>query len=777
MARRDTPIRIPTDVPVGTDGRIRIGLQVRGRVQGVGFRPTVYRHAVACGVGGFVLNGPEGVRIEAEGERPAVEEFLRRIREEPPPAARIDSFEWRPAVPEGETEFRIRRTAAAGEVTTRIPPDLAVCSDCVRELFDPEDRRYRYPFINCTNCGPRFTIIRDLPYDRPRTSMASFPMCGRCAAEYEDPRNRRFDAQPNACPVCGPALEFVSADGSRRRDDPIRRGQDLVRQGGIVGLLGLGGFHLAADCFSEAAVQRLRERKRRPHKPFAVMFRDLETLRRYCRTDDAEIRALTGPEAPIVLLARGTEAERFALSLAPDTDEIGAFLPATPLHHLFMEPFEALVMTSGNLAEEPIVSTETDFGYLLGRVADGAIVHDRSILHRCDDSVLRVRGGTPHPILFRRSRGMVPNPVTLPFPAPPLLACGAELKSVFCLAKGTLAYPSQHIGDLEDWKTLRFFREEIESLGALLEIRPEIVVHDLHPDYLATRYALDHPAPRKIGVQHHHAHIASCMVEYGLDGEVIGVAFDGTGYGTDGTIWGGEFLVAGYRDFRRIAHLRRVPLPGGDAAIREPRRFALACLADAFGSDAPETVGFAETAFPPGEGAAVLSMIERGIRSPLTSSAGRLFDAASALLGICREATYEGQAAIRLERAAGEGPSREILPYEIDYGSEPWRVDMRPAIRRIVESGLSDPAGTASAFHAMLAAAVAEVCRAAAEETGIRRVVLSGGCWQNARFLAETVGRLEEESLRVYVPREMPPNDGGVSLGQAAIGAAVFHGG
>lgn len=775
MDRRDTPIRIPTEAPE-SDGLVRACAIVRGRVQGVGFRPTVVRHAEACGIAGVVCNAPEGVRIEAEGPRAAVEAFLALVRDAPPPAARIDSFAWEPAAPRGDRGFVIERSDGEGEVATRIPPDLALCAECRRELFDPSDRRFRYPFVNCTNCGPRFTIIRDLPYDRPKTSMARFMMCPACDREYHDPLDRRFDAQPNACPVCGPRLDLVRPEGTTVPGDPVAAAHEMLERGAVVAVLGLGGFHLAADAFSNEAVEALRARKRRPHKAFAVMFRDLATLRRYCDPSPDEVAALTSSEAPIVLLRPGREAARLAASIAPDTREIGALLPATPVHHLLMEPFDALVMTSGNLSEEPIVADLSEFAYLMGRAADAALVHDRAILHRCDDSVMRVDG--PRTILFRRARGMVPNPVQLLRETPRVLGCGAELKNTFCLAKGTLAYLSQHIGDLEDWKTLRFFRHEIDAMERLLDIRPETVAYDLHPDYMATRYALERPAVRRIGVQHHHAHIASCMADNGIEGPLIGVAFDGTGYGDDGTIWGGEFLVADYAGYERAACLLPVPLAGGDAAIREPRRSALAWVAAACGEGDPEARRWIAEAFEPDEEETLVSMMRSGWRAPLTSSAGRLFDAVASLLGLCDRATYEGQAALRLEQAAeanrNAGGSRDLLPFEIDASATPWSVDFRPAIRFLIErrGAPEGPGRLAEAFHAVLAEATADVCRALRTARGLGRVALSGGCFQNARLLRECVVRLEQDGFDVYVHRGVPPNDGGIALGQVTVAAA-----
>ena len=731
--------------------RKRIRIRLRGIVQGVGFRPFVYNLATQLELAGWVLNSSAGLTAEAEGAADAVERFLGAVTKEPPPLAWIQETEVVELAPAGESSFAIRESLEETGEFALISPDVATCADCLRDLRDPNNRRHRYPFTNCTNCGPRYTIVRDIPYDRPNTTMAKFALCADCRREYEDPADRRFHAQPNACPVCGPSL-------SATVEEVVER----LTRGEIVALKGLGGFHLACDARNEAAVQRLRTRKRRSGKPFAVMCRDMTAVERVCMVTDAERELLASPQHPIVILAgRGVTPE----AVAPGNRTLGAMLPYTPLHHLLFDgaPYDALVMTSGNLSEEPIVVSNEEAIERLAGVADFFLLHDRDIFMRTDDSVARVMEGRPR--LLRRSRGYAPRTIDLTLDLPELLACGGELKNAFCLTKGRHAILSQHIGDLENYETLVFFEETLANLKKLFRVEPRAAAHDLHPQYLSTKYALGLPL-EKIGVQHHHAHIASCMAENGLQGEVIGVALDGTGYGTDGCIWGGEFLVAGYGGFVRRAHFRYVPMAGGDAAVREPWRMALAYWLDTFGEGTPEAL----CGVPEERTGVVRRMIATNFNTVQTSSCGRLFDAVAALAGVRREINFEGQAAIELE-AVADGAETRRYGFEIG-GGEPWQIDFRPMIAEIVKD--SGAATIAARFHNTLAAAIAETCGRLRRQTGNARVCLSGGSFQNLRLLHTTCELLGEAGFEVYLHEQVPPNDGGVALGQAAVAAAVL---
>jgi len=751
-------------------------IEVCGCVQGVGFRPTVYRHASACGLTGYVLNALSGVVIEVEGASDALERFLHLLKAHPPPQARIDSIAVREIPPVGDSEFVIRRSKRSGDVAAGMPPDLAVCADCERELFDPHDRRYRYPFINCTNCGPRFTIIRGLPYDRARTSMAVFPMCPQCEKEYNDPLDRRFDAQPNACPVCGPRLILRGPDGTELDGDPLKEIVRRIRVGETVAVKGLGGFHLACLATDDEAVARLRHDKSRPHKALAVMFASLDEIAAHCEVSDAERDLLLSPARPIVILARRLGSTLSPL-ISPDTDDVGAFLPYTPLHLLLLREVSPLVMTSANRAEEPIAHRFEDLqGGLLGRAASVALDHDREIVRRCDDSVVRVVRGRPLPI--RRSRGFVPAPIRLPLGGPSVLACGAELKNVFCMTRGRDAFLSQHVGDLVEWTACRFYEEAVHDLIRLLETTPVLAVHDLHPDYVSTRFAQAYADAPCLGVQHHHAHIASCMAENGWTEPVIGVALDGTGYGPDGTIWGGEFLVTNLVGYRRLARFEPAPLPGGDAAVRHPVRMAWSVLVQVFGET--EADGIAARLLPrldSGRRRVLSRVLRMRERSPLTSSAGRIFDAVAALMELCDVITYEGQAAIRLQRAA-ERFRRRPPPLKVelrrDKDDGPWDVSFAPVVRELVRRRLrgGDVDELAAIFHSSVADAVASVCRAIREAVGLDTVALSGGVFQNALLFEWTTDLLESDGFRVLVHTRTPPNDAGVALGQAAVGLA-----
>jgi hydrogenase maturation protein HypF len=726
---------------------------MRGIVQGVGFRPFVHHLAGKLELAGYVLNSSAGLVTEVEGSAEAVGRFAEAIRAEAPPLAWIQEMTVEELPLEGGQGFEIRHSALETGEFALISPDVATCPECLRDGRDPGNRRFGYPFTNCTNCGPRYTIIRDIPYDRASTTMASFRMCAECRWEYDDPSNRRFHAQPNACPVCGPELSGELEEARRR-----------LAAGEIVAIKGLGGYHLACDPRNGAAVDRLRARKRRSDKPFALMARDLAAVEALCEVSDADRAALTGWRRPIVLLPRRASTH-LPEAIAPGNRTLGVMLPYTPLHHLLFggADFDALVMTSGNISEEPIVVDNAQARERIGGVADWFLTHNRDIYMRTDDSVVRTFEGRER--VLRRSRGYAPQTLDLGRTVPEMLACGGELKNVFCLTKGRHAILSQHIGDLENYETLKFFEETLGNLKKLFRVEPRVVAHDLHPGYLSTQYALGLEGLPKIGVQHHHAHIASCMAENGLDGQVIGVAFDGTGYGTDGAIWGGEFLVAGYAGFERRAHLRYIPLAGGDAAVRQPWRPALAYLMDALGPDAPFT------AAPEGHVRVVRRMIAGRVNTVQTSSCGRLFDAVASLIGLRQEVNFEGQAAIELETIAEDG-CRERYAYGID-GSGPWEVDFRPAIEEIVRDVSAGVARAcmAAKFHNALADATVEVCRRIAAESQLRRVCLSGGTFQNVRLLGAAAAGLRAAGLEVVLHAQAPPNDGGIALGQAAIAA------
>jgi hydrogenase maturation protein HypF len=721
----------------------RIGIRLRGIVQGVGFRPFVYNFARRMRLGGHCYNDSEGLAIEVEGERAALDTFVAALRTEHPPLAWVRELTVTSLPPNGCREFTIRASVAETGKFALVSPDVATCAQCFEEIRDPADRRYGYPFTNCTNCGPRYTIIRDIPYDRPNTTMAAFAMCDACRAEYADPRDRRFHAQPNACGACGPSLSASLLEARQR----------LVA-GEILAIKGLGGFHLACDARNAAAVDALRARKRRSDKPFALMVRDLEAAGELCEVDAAAQQALSGPRRPIVILPR-REGVQLPSSLAPGNPTLGVMLPYTPLHHLLFAdaPFSALVMTSGNLSEEPIVIENDEAQARLAGVADWFLLHNRDIYMRADDSVVRIFEGAER--VMRRSRGYVPQTLDLGRALPEVLACGGELKNTFCLTKGNHAILSQHIGDLENYETLVFFEETLGNLKKLFRVTPRAVAYDLHPGYLSTRFALALPDLEQIGVQHHHAHIASCMAENGLSGQVIGVAFDGTGYGTDGAIWGGEFLVAGYARFERRAHLRYVPLAGGDAAVRQPWRSALAYLGPE--ADIP---GVPETHLR-----VVRKMIAAGTNTVQTSSCGRLFDAVAAIIGLRREVTFEGQAAIELEAIADAACTGQ---YPVEFPGD--EVDFRPMIESIVREKERAPI-VAAKFHNTLAAAICQVCVKLRAELGLDRVCLSGGTFQNMRLLGLTTSALRDAGFAVYLHCQVPPNDGGLALGQAAIAA------
>ncbi len=746
----------------------RIRLEIEGIVQGVGFRPFVYRLAARHCLGGWVRNTGRGVLIEAEGKPENLALFREAISSEAPPLAVITGLRCSEQVPAGETGFAIL-ASGGGESRAMISPDCDVCPDCLAELFDPTDRRYRYPFINCTNCGPRYSIITGIPYDRPFTTMAPFAMCPACRAEYDDPASRRFHAQPNACPACGPHLRLTTAAGDDVAGDPLDGAIRLLREGRILAVKGVGGYHLAVDAGNEEGVRELRRRKQRDEKPFALMAPTLEAISCFALVDETEARLLSGTERPIVIL-RKKEANAVAPSVAPANGYFGVMLPATPLHYLLLRGnFSALVMTSGNVTDEPIAFRDDEARNRLAGIADAFLTHDREIHARLDDSVVRVFQGNP--LFLRRSRGYVPRGVLLPASQTNVLAVGAELKAAVCLTRGNRAFLSQHIGDLKNTATLASLDETVIHLQRLLDVQPAVVAHDLHPDYLSTAYAgriADLPA---LAVQHHHAHLASCMAENGLDGECIGVIFDGTGYGLDGTIWGGEFLVGDYRGFRRAGQFCYVPLPGGDAAVREPFRMAISWLHRTYGAklfDLPLPC-LAEVGEP--ERGILLRMLERGINSPSTSSCGRLFDAAAAILGVRSRISYEGQAAIELEALAEEGAPGEPFPFVVSAEDDRQVLDFAPLFKAMTEELIAGGgrAGLARRFHVTIALAAATVCDEIRTNSGANRVALSGGVFQNRLLSEEMVNLLAARGFDVYTHRLVPPNDGGLALGQAVI--------
>jgi hydrogenase maturation protein HypF len=740
---------------------------VEGIVQGVGFRPFVHSLAKRHGLAGWVRNTAQGVEIEAEGLAPAVETFLEHLTAEAPPLVHIHRITTEDGNPRGLTTFEILRSQD-GQGFQPVPPDVATCPECLREIFDPLDRRFHYPFTNCTNCGPRFTIIVAIPYDRPNTTMKRFEMCGECRQEYENPFDRRFHAQPNACPGCGPQLKLVDASGWPISGDPLAKTRTLLRTGLIVALKGLGGFHLACDAADEAAVRRLRERKGREAKPLALMVADFVTAERYCVLSERERSLLVSQARPIVLCQKRRESG-IAPSVAPGIGQLGIMLPYSPLHHLLFDGDgcpKALVMTSGNRSDEPISTDNTEALARLGAIADAFLIHDRPIHVRCDDSVARIAGEAEMPV--RRSRGYAPFPVRLPWESLPILACGAELKSTVCLSRGPYAFMSPHIGDLENYETYSSYQEMVQQMKALFRVQPEAIAHDLHPGYLSTRYALEaDPALERIAVQHHHAHIAACMVEQGLTGPVIGIAFDGTGYGTDGKIWGGEFLVADYAAFRRVAHFSYVAMPGGDRAVREPFRMALAHVREACGEWSQQLLPFREATAD--ELRVIARQIDGGLNAPMTSSVGRLFDAVASLLGVRHRAHYEAQAAMELEALvdSSEGGSYPVVL----TGSEPVIIDSGSIIRGIVADleRLTPARVIAARFHWTLAAAILENSIRIRWATGLNRVVLSGGVFQNMSLLSRTCRDLEHAGFEVFTHRVVPANDGGIALGQVAI--------
>jgi len=752
----------------------RKAIDVAGIVQGVGFRPFVYRLANDCSLTGFIANTPAGVTIEVQGNDSSIEDFLIRLQNESPPLARITSLAPRDVETQSDdSAFRILASRLDSPAKALVPADVAVCADCLREMMNPLDRRFHYPLINCTNCGPRFTIIRDIPYDRARTSMAEFKMCAACQAEYNDPVNRRFHGQPNSCWDCGPQVQLWNDDGSRMDvAEPVREAARLLEGGSIIAIKGLGGFHLACNARDDAAVSLLRERKRRVEKTFAVMLGRVEDADRFCQLDDSTRKLLQSIERPIVLLPRKPDAG-LAPSVAPHNRNFGLYLPYTPLQHLLFTggKFDALVMTSANLSEEPIAVDNDEAVQRLRNVADAFLVHDRDILRRCDDSVVRPAAGCTQQL--RRSRGFVPVPVALEREAQSILAVGGELKNTICIVRGAEAFLSQHIGDLENLESYKFFEEAVEHMQRILEVHPKTVAYDLHPDYFSTKWALAREGFNLIGVQHHHAHIAACMAENHVDGKVIGIALDGTGYGLDGAIWGGEVLQADCSDFERVAHIEYIPLPGGAAAIHEPWRTAVSYLIKHYGRElAGVDLPFLRS-IDARKLQVVQQMIDRQIHSPRSSSCGRLFDAVAALVGVRSVVHYEAQAAVELEMAAYDSTDEGVYPFDLIPSGAHWQIGTLPLFQWLLRDiRRQEPISDISRrFHAGLAATFCELAENIREESRLNRVCLSGGCFQNALLFELLLEGLKKKSFEVYFHSEVPAGDGGISLGQALIAA------
>lgn len=775
----------------------RVILNIKGIVQGVGFRPFVYNLAVKLGLKGWVMNGPGGVTIDAEGSSADLEDFKKRLLSEAPPLSYIEVCHNEEMDVCGHVDFTIQPSVGDSFHDSYISPDIAVCEDCLKEMRDPEDRRYGYPFVNCTNCGPRFTITKGIPYDRVNTTMSGFVMCEECRAEYQDPLNRRFHAQPVACPKCGP--EVLLMDRNRKPvecRDYIAEARALLNRGNILAIKGLGGYHLACDATNIEAVKKLRLRKERDGKPFALMVKDMGTASFYCHINKKERELLEGIRRPIVLLER-KQGDGIPIDyLSPDNNRLGLMLPYTPLHHLlFEEDLKILVMTSGNRSGEPIYYRDEDALEGLGGIADYFLVHNREIHIRTDDSVTSAFGVREY--IIRRSRGYVPYPVSLRhvsiqavingngkadtgYTVPPVtaenqpvvLACGGELKSTFCLVKNGNAFLSHHIGDLENLETLKSFEEGIGHFESIFAVKPDVIAYDSHPEYLSTKYALDRKGCELVPVQHHEAHIASCMAENNLSGPVIGIAFDGTGYGNDGRIWGGEFFTGDYDGFDRAAHIEYMPMPGGAKCIEEPWRLAFAYLYEVYG----ERVHELGLPFLKEYGDTALRMLQhqllRGINTPVTSSMGRLFDAISAMLGLCSRISYEGEAAIKLEKAA-DMSVKQAYGYEITKSgiNDAYIINIRDLIMGIVNDIIKgkDTAMVSGGFHQAVINFSVDICEVLRVENGISKVALSGGVFQNRLLLEGMAGRLEEKGFTVYTHGRVPANDGGIALGQAAV--------
>ncbi|BCA79430.1 carbamoyltransferase HypF [Desulfuromonas sp. AOP6] len=749
---------------------LRHRIEVRGIVQGVGFRPFVYQTAMRFGLSGWVLNDSDGVVLEVEGEKAHLDAFASVLRDQPPPLAAVAEILVNEIPVTGEGSFIIRQSQRHGHRSTEISPDTFVCADCLTELFDPADRRFRYPFINCTNCGPRYTLVTDVPYDRGYTTMAGFTMCPACQQEYDDPSSRRFHAQPNACPDCGPQVLLRDASGQVvNTTNPVSEAVSLLSQGCILAVKGVGGYHLAVDPCHDQALRRLRRRKGRDEKPFALMAADVTTARRLAVIDEDGRRLLESTERPIVLLPQRS-GHGLSPQVAPQNRYFGLMLPYTPLHYLLLrDHFDALVMTSANFSEEPIVFRDEDAMETLRGLADYTLEHNRPIHIRTDDSIVRILGGRG--LLLRRSRGFVPRAIRLSCQTEPVLAVGAELKNTLCLTRGHQAYMSQHIGDLKSPEVFRSFLQTFDHFRHIFGVDPAIVAHDLHPDYQSTGFAQQLQGKMLVGVQHHHAHLASCLAENCFDGEAIGVVFDGAGYGEDGHVWGGEFLLGDCRDFRRAGHLAYLPMPGGDAATREPLRMGLSALFHAFGRELPghqmvDDLPSAEIQF-------YLQMMERGLNTPLTSSCGRLFDAVAALAGLRYRVSYEGQAALELEMAIPETPCEEAYSFVLERRGEELIVNPAEVFRAVVKDRRQgvDAGHISLRFHNGLARMILDSCLSLRDQYGLQNVALSGGVFQNRYLTEKARALLQAAGFHVLLHSLVPPNDGGISLGQAVVAA------
>lgn len=747
----------------------RVRCLFKGIVQGVGFRPFIFRTAVGCGLAGFVQNSRDGVVVEVEGAADDIEKFIGTVRADAPPLADIADFSCSDIPLTHAASFQIVESARHGGIDVHSAPDSATCRDCLAELFNPSDRRFRYPFINCTGCGPRLTIVRDIPYDRANTSMACFTLCARCREEYENPADRRFHAEPNACPVCGPKLVLYDAEGKPlAAADMLAEAVKQLRQGAVLAVKGLGGFHLCVDAASDAAVQRLRSRKCREKKPLAVMVKDIKKASAVAEIDAADQALLLSPQRPIVLVKKKKKG-LLSEAVAPGMAHLGIMLPYTPLHHLLLaDDFHALVMTSANRTDEPICTGNREAVARLNGIADFFLMHNRDILVRCDDSVAMTLSGSP--CLLRRARGFVPRPLNLAESLPEVLALGPHLKATVCILKGDRAFLSPHIGDMATPQARDFFHESITLMKKITECSPGIIACDLHPGYYSTRIAESFGDKPVIKAQHHHAHIVSCMAENRISGEVIGLAMDGTGYGTDGSIWGGEFLIADTAEFRRIGHIKYFMLPGGEQAIHEPWRCATSLLREACGEAWQEMAGrlglAPEKSFYP----LIEKSMRQGINTPYTSSLGRLFDAVAALLGLRGRVSFEGQAAMELEAAAAQ-KTHLLMPYNILEENGMLLLDFIPALRALVEKRLAlyPREELAAGFHGTLCHAFTEMAGKIREQTGLGRIVLSGGCFQNRKLLEGCVAAMGQAGFEVFTHHLVPTNDGGIALGQAVI--------
>lgn len=796
----------------------KTSIRITGVVQGVGFRPFIHNLAHKYNLKGFCLNDSKGVLIEVQGD--AISEFIQEITSTPPPLSKIESITAQILVTDVTyNDFSIRESVFNEENFTLVSPDIALCEDCLRELFCPADRRYLYPFINCTNCGPRYSIIKDIPYDRPLTTMASFTMCEACEKDYHNPANRRFHAQPNGCHECGPKIWLEQCNNQRgtifehgflfsglkakfkNNQDTITKAISFLKEGYILAIKGLGGFHLVCDATNNNTVKKLRGKKRKSNKPFALMVSGIDTIKSFCAVSDEERILLEGRSRPIVILEK-VFPNSISENVAPHNKNFGVILPYTPLHYLLFKYSEtqltALVMTSGNMSDEPIMKSNKEAVEKLSDIANYFLFHDRDIFTRVDDSIVRsirpagvsafnskIKNQEPKIQTLRRARGFVPETIDIKEKTGEILACGAELKNTFCLTRGTKAILSQYIGDLENYETLEYFKETLENLRKVFRVTPKIVAHDLHPDYLSTRFALEYaadmgiPATRVVSVQHHHAHIVSCMAEHNINGEVIGIVFDGTGYGTDGNIWGGEFFVASRGNFTRKAHLVYIPMPGGEMAIKEPWRMAIAYLYKTFGDDIFKASSFFLKRFNQYKVEMVIMMIKKKINSPLTSSVGRLFDAVSSLLGLRDTITFEGEAALELELAANSNDKGVLQSYPFSIiHDDPIIVDIKPLLKSIGEDLIKSVKISAISyrFHHTLAMIIVEVSKILKTQCKIRDVVLSGGVFQNKLLLNFAETYLEKEGFQVWFNERFPANDGGISLGQAVVACERLKG-